>query len=235
MTADRTIAEAYEATYRGPHPGAATNGNEASGLDVSVLPALIAAHRGLAQRRLVGETLVAVVAADDAGGFGPALQIVTDQATTLMDSVTVLLHRLGVAYVALMQPRLHVRRDSEGALLEVSAAGDGPGDSEPGVVDESWIHVQLAPSVNGKALTEVVRLLPMVIADARQVAQDSAALSAALQRLADDIDADAGVRFAGPDHADVAGLLRWLGDGNFVVLGAQRCTVSDGRAVADAA
>ncbi len=41
---------------------------------------------------------------DDPGGFGPALQIVTDQATMLMDSVTVLLHRLGVAYVALMNP-----------------------------------------------------------------------------------------------------------------------------------
>ena len=57
MTADRTIAEAYEATYRGPHPGAATDGNEPSGLDTSVLPDLIAAHRGLAQNRRAGETL----------------------------------------------------------------------------------------------------------------------------------------------------------------------------------
>jgi len=235
MTADRTIAEAYEATYRGPHPGAATGGNDASGLDISVLPALIAAHRGLAQHRRVGETLVEVVAAGETTGFGPALQIVTDQATTLMDSVTVLLHRLGVAYVALMHPCLSVRRDADGALLDVSVAGDAPDDSEPGVVDESWIHVELAPTVNRTALTEVVRLLPMVISDARQVAQDSAALSAALQGLAADLDADVGGRFGNPERADVADLMRWLGDGNFVILGAQRCMVADGHAVADEA
>ena len=235
MTADRTIAEAYEATYRGPHPGAATGGNDASGLDISVLPALIAAHRGLAQQRRVGETLVEVVAAGEPTGFGPALQIVTDQATTLMDSVTVLLHRLGVAYVALMHPCLSVRRDADGALLDVSVAGDAHDDSEPGVVDESWIHVELAPTVNRTALTEVVRLLPMVISDARQVAQDSAALSAALQGLAADLDADVGGRFGNPERADVADLMRWLGDGNFVILGAQRCMVADGHAVADEA
>ena len=38
------------------------------------------------------------------GGFGLALQVVTDQSTMLMDSVTVLLHRLGVAYVGDHEP-----------------------------------------------------------------------------------------------------------------------------------
>jgi hypothetical protein len=54
----------------------------------TVPPGLIAAQQRLAHRRQVGETLVAVVTADDPGGFGPALQIVTDEATLLMDSVT---------------------------------------------------------------------------------------------------------------------------------------------------
>ena len=62
---------------------------------------------------------MAVYAEGDPGGFGPALQIVTDQATMLMDSVTVLLHRLGVAYVALMNPVFRVRRGPTGELLDV--------------------------------------------------------------------------------------------------------------------
>ena len=51
------------------------------------------------------------IAHDDPAGFGPAMQIVTDYATMLMDSVTVLLHRLGVAYKAIMNPVLRVRRE----------------------------------------------------------------------------------------------------------------------------
>ena len=42
-----------------------------------------------------------------------------------------------------------------------------------------------------------------------------------------------GERFPGPDRRDVADLLRWLGDGHFVLLGYQRCPVRDGRASVD--
>jgi glutamate dehydrogenase len=205
MTVDRTIAEAYQATYRGPHPGAVPHVDEAGEAEVAVTPELIAAQRNLAHQRQAGETLVGVHGADDPGGFGPALQIVTDQATMLMDSVTVLLHRLGVAYVALMHPAITVRRDADGTLVDVGVDGVGPD-----VINESWIHVQLAKSVNQPALAEAVRLLPLVVADARQVANDSAALAATLQGLADQIDADDGTRFHGPDRGDVADLLCWL-------------------------
>ena len=175
MTVDRTIAEAYEATYRGPQPGAVPNVDESGALGASVTPALIAAQQKLAHRRRVGETLVEVYSAEDPGGFGPALQVVTDQATMLMDSVTVLLHRLGVGYVALMHPAVRVRRDVDGTLLDVRVDA---GESGPDTIDESWIHIQLAKSVDRRALAEAVRLLPMVVADARQVANDSAALAA---------------------------------------------------------
>jgi glutamate dehydrogenase len=230
MTVDRTIAEAYEATYRGPQPGAVPNVGESGALGPSVTPALIAAQQKLAHRRRVGETLVEVYGAEDPGGFGPALQVVTDQATMLMDSVTVLLHRLGVGYVALMHPAVRVRRDVDGTLLDVRVDAGEPG---PDTIDESWIHIQLAKSVDRRALAEAVRLLPMVVADARQVADDSAALAATVQTLADDIDTDNGERFRGPDRGDVADLLRWLAGGHFVLLGAQRCAVRDGQATVD--
>ena len=75
---------------------------------------MLAAHGRLGSRRSIGETKVAVYPADDPTGVGPALQLVTDQSTMLMDSVTVLLHRLGVAYVAIMDPVFRVRRDPTG-------------------------------------------------------------------------------------------------------------------------
>ena len=225
MTVDRTVAEAYAATYRGSGP------ETVAGMSAAVIDA----HRELAHRRRVGETLVGVTPAADRAG--PALQIVTDQAAMLIDSVTVLLHRLGVAYVALMNPVMRVRRDAEGVLLDVQADCLGqPMGAEPaesGVLDESWIHIQMSESVNRRALAEAVRLLPMVISDARQVALDSAGLANALADLARDVAADDATRFVGPDRGDTAELLRWLGDGHFVVLGALRCTVADGNAVAD--
>jgi glutamate dehydrogenase len=240
MTVDprttESLGEVYLATYRGPHGGAVdvdtdaadTGPLVAAAAERAVPPTLIAAHERLAQVRSVGETLVAIYPSDDQGGFGPALQIVTDQASMLLDSVTVLLHRLGVAYVALMNPVFRVRRSPTGELLEVRPLADDADRSDSQGIEESWIHVQLSPSVNRKALAEAERMLPMVVADARQIALDSGALSAALHDLARDLDADSGTRFAGADRGDVADLLRWLTEGNFVLLGCQDCIVDDG-------
>ena len=92
----------------------------------------------------------------------------------LMDSVTVLLHRLGVAYKAIMNPVLRVRRGPAGELLDIRPASEA--DNSRDGIDEAWIHVQLSSSVDPKAVAEVERLLPSVLADARQVALDSRAL-----------------------------------------------------------
>jgi len=79
-----------------------------------------------------------------------------------------------------------------------------------------------------KALEEVKRLLPSVLADARQVALDSTSMGAMLRSLAAELDSDPEGRFPGSDRKDVAALLRWLADGHFVLLGYQRCQVRDG-------
>lgn len=126
------LAHAYAQTYRGPHGGAEPSGPDAAELSPLGSPGVDRRQERLARRRRPGETLVEVYAAGDADGVGPALQIVTDQAAMLMDSVTVLLHRLSVAYVALMHPTVRVHRDAEGALLDVRPAGNGGGDDESG-------------------------------------------------------------------------------------------------------
>ncbi len=235
-TSMQRLARAYLTTYRGPHgdaPGAdsaVTGPVDRLGIGRLVSPALVDAHYRLGQRRHIGDTLVAVYPEDDAGGFGPALQIVTDNASMLMESVTVLLHRLGIAYLAIMNPVFRARRGPSGELLEVEPASDA---AFRDGIDEAWIHVQLAGAVDDKSLAEARRLLPSVLADGRQVALDSTAMNVMLRSLSAELDGDAEGRFPGPDRKDVAALLRWLADGHFVLLGYQRCTVSDGRSSVD--
>ena len=233
------LRQAYLGTFRGPHGDAPLTDVDAAdtgtlreeGGAAAVLTALLAAHYGLALHRPVGETRVAVYAAETPGGFGPALQIVTDHGEMLMDSVTVLLHRLGVAYVSIMNPRFTVRRGPAGELLDITPVTDNG--EAPDDITETWIHVQLSPSVDRHALAEAERLLPDVLADNLQVALDSATMNTALRGLADALDADTGERFPGPDRRDVADLLRWLAEGHFVLLGYQRCPVRDGLSSVD--
>ena len=144
------ISKAYADSYQGPHDdeAEADSGSAPESLAApAVTPALLSAHYRLGSHRPAGESRVAVYPHDDPSGFGPALQVVTDDGAMLMDSVTVLLHRLGVAYLAIMNPVFHVRRDGAGDLLAV-----GPKDSGGDGIDETWIHVQLVPSVDRNAL-----------------------------------------------------------------------------------
>jgi glutamate dehydrogenase len=221
------ITKAYIASYRGPHgdePGAETRTIKLAIPAAMVTPAMLSAHYRLGQRRPAGSSCVCVHPADDPAGFGPALQVVTEHGGMLMDSVTVLLHRLGVDYSAMMTPVFKVRRTSDGELLSVEPKAPGTSQYD----GEAWIHVQLSPSVDSKALAEVERLLPKVLADVQQVASDAAALIATMSDLAAAVEANSDDHFSAPDREDVAELLRWLGNGNFLLLGYQRCQVHDG-------
>ena len=224
------ISKAYTDSYRGPHAdGHDTEAQSAAGQvdqpDATDLlsAALLRAHYQLARHRPASESRVAIYPADDPAGFGPALQVVTDNGAMLMDSVTVLLHRLGVAYVAIMTPTFDVRRDDSGDLLSIE-----PATADSAGLEETWLHVQLWPSVDSGALAEAERLLPGVLADVRRVAADSAAMIDTLKDLAEDVETDAEGHYPGPDRRDAAALLRWLADGHFVLLGYQRCPVQDG-------
>jgi glutamate dehydrogenase len=229
------LRQAFLSTFRGPHGGApntdadaADTGSLRTSASAADLPdELLAAQFGLAAERQVGQTKVAVTAA----GAEQALQIVTDQAAMLMDSVTVMLHRLGVAYLAIMNPTFVVDRGPAGELRGVRPLTEGDGESEG--TRETWVCVQLAPSVNTRALNTARQMLPNVLADGRQVTLDSVPMHASLTRLADAIADDTAQHFPGPDRADVAELLRWLADGHFIMLGYQRCPVRDGRAAVE--
>ncbi|BBY25419.1 NAD-glutamate dehydrogenase [Mycobacterium stomatepiae] len=222
------ISKAYIETYRGPHdkePGTLETGVIDLNIPAAILtPALLSAHYRLGQHRAPGASCVAVYPPGNPAGFGPALQVVTDHGGMLMDSVTVLLHRLGVSYSALMTPVFDVQRNPSGELLSIEPKAPGT----PQYVGEAWIHIQFVPPVDTKALAEVERVLPKVLSDVQLVAADAASIIGALSNLAADVETNIRGRFTAPDRQDVAALLRWLGEGNFLLLGYQRCRVHDG-------
>jgi glutamate dehydrogenase len=227
------IARAYVESYRGPRgdePGGAETGTINLAVPaLLVTPAMLNAHYRLGECRPEGSSCVCVHPADDPAGFGPALQVVTDHGGMLMDSVMVLLHRLGVGYAGIMNPVFDVQRNSSGELLSVQPKAAGTSQYE----GEAWIHIQLLPSVDSHVLAEVAELLPKVLTDVQQVATDAAGIIAALSNLAAAVEANVDDRFAAPDREDVAALLRWLDRGNFLLLGYQRCKVDDGHVVSD--
>ncbi|MBX8691546.1 NAD-glutamate dehydrogenase, partial [Mycobacterium sp. 20091114027_K0903767] len=225
------LAVAFLSTYRAPQadaPGVAATGPQAAVAERLVSDATVAAHYALGGQRAPGETKVMVYPGDS--DSGPALQIVTEQAAMLVDSVTVLLHRHGIAYPAIMNPVFRVHRDADGVLLDFQPAAEATGVDG---VDECWILVPVNGAADGPALTEVVGLVPGVLAEARQIGLDAAAMGAALHALANDVATDVEGRFPNTERRDVAALLRWLSDGHFVLLGYQQCAISDGRASVD--
>ncbi|CAJ1581515.1 NAD-glutamate dehydrogenase [[Mycobacterium] wendilense] len=228
-----TLRGALEKTYRGPGGDADHRDGDCADTaavrradrDGIVDDAALAAQLDLGSRRARGETKVAYLPGPDS-----ALLIVTDHSPMLMDSVTVLMHRLGVSYTAIMTPVLHVQRSDDGQLRGLEPIpDDSTGDTADDV--ETWIHIQLAPTADRKAVAEVEKLIPNVLNDSRQVAADSAAMATELRQLAEHLDA-AGAESTDSeaDRRDVAEWLRWLLDGNFVLLGYQRCAITDGRA-----
>jgi glutamate dehydrogenase len=232
------LMRAYVDSYRGPQGDAPAIGDRGLTAPVQIraqqvmTPAALAAHGQLGFSRKPGVTNVATYPADDRRGFGPALQVVADDAPLLMESVTVLLNRLHVAYVSIMSPVFLVRRSADGVLEDIQPMPQGD-IAKAGGLDESWIHVELAAGADRKNLREVERQLPSVITDVQQVARDSGAMRDALRSLADTLDNDNYGRFPANKRHEVARLLRWLDDGHFVLIGYLRCFVGGGDAQVD--
>ena len=226
------LMRAYMESYRGPQGEAPAIGDRGLTAPIRVraqqvlTPAVLAAHGQLGFSRKPGETNIATYADDDPRGFGPALQVVADEAPMLIESVTVLLNRLGVAYVSIMSPVFRVRRSADGVLEDIRPLSRKAEAVAHGH-DESWIHVELADGCDPKLLQEVERQLPSVITDAQQVARDSRAMRETLRALADTLDNDTYGRFPANQRHEVARLLCWLDDGNFVLVGYRRCLAGD--------
>jgi glutamate dehydrogenase len=187
----------------------------------SRLAAAAQAHARLGLTRPQGRALVQVREAGDAqlhpvSGSGLVVDIVTDDMTYLVDSVTTELNRHEAEIRLLVHPLLRVRRDVAGQLLGIlGVCGDGDGDAtEPGELTESWIHVELGPPRDKVTAADLAADLRHVLDDVRVAVEDQPRMAVAARTLADDLGGA-----PGSDEAERGDLLRWLADGNFTFLG----------------
>lgn len=195
-------------------------------------------HLELAATRPANRALIRVYHPEDGAGVGAAVQVVTDDMSLLVDSITASVSRSGASIIEVIHPIFEVERDGEGHLLAAAAHEVEGRGAEEGARRESWIHVQLHPSTDHAVLDGLADTLSNVVADVRQVVDDRSAIEQAQSALADELDrlaAAGGSPFLAQDLTDTAALLRWLAGGYFTVLGYARYRLHTvaGRTVTD--
>ncbi|MFF1554366.1 NAD-glutamate dehydrogenase [Rhodococcus erythropolis] len=176
---------------------------------------VLLAHLALGRRRTPGTAVWRVYRPSGSEGLGAAVQIVTDDMSLLVESITAMLNRQGVGISQFAHPILTVERDDSGNLMSLGDRG----------IQESWMHVQLDSEVEDSALDAIEAHLGKVLADVRQVVGDTPDMKALQLRIADELASAAETasgRITPEEFSDTARLLRWMADGNYAVLGYRR-------------
>jgi len=183
------------------------------GRQQQVLVALAMSHLELGRVRQPGEILVRL---RDLEGGRTAVDVVTADAPYLVDSADAELERTGHPVAHLLHPQLVVCRDEGGKLISVLDLDD-TAEVPQGFSTESWMHFETdqIPAGEQNAVAADVR---RVLTDVRWAVNDAPALYFLIRDLADRIEADPG-QFDRDTSTEAAALLRWLADGNFMILG----------------
>ncbi len=195
--------------------------SQLSGRSPGAAQAMARSALAFGARRPAGHTITRFVAVD---GDTTALEIVTDDAPYLVDSVRAELQRRGHPVEHLLHPQLVVSRDAQGELTAVHDLDDNA-DLPAGAQAESWMHVELDAAAAENA-DEVRADVQRVIADVHFAVDDATQTYARIRTLADELTADPG-HFDAESSAEAGNLLRWLADGNFMILGHAAYSAND--------
>jgi glutamate dehydrogenase len=160
-----------------------------------------------------GETLVRV---RDIDAETTVVEIVTADAAFLVDSVRAELDRCGEPAERILHPQLVVERAPDGRLTRVFDIDDNADVPEHAIV-ESWMYIEAdaIPATRHEQLAENLR---RVLADVHFAVEDTPAMYQRLRQLADELRADPG-DFDRETSQEAGDLLRWLADGNYMILG----------------
>ena len=163
--------------------------------------------------RAPGETLLRI---HDMDADTTAIDIVTADAPYLVDSIRAELIRRGFPPERILHPQLVVTRDENGRLVHVHDVDDNAAVPENAAV-ESWTHVELddIPADEQESLGVDVR---RVLEDVHHAVQDAPSMYRLIRELADLLVADPG-QFDRETSEEAGALLRWLADGNYMILG----------------
>ncbi|HLY33729.1 MAG TPA: NAD-glutamate dehydrogenase, partial [Jatrophihabitantaceae bacterium] len=118
----------------------------------------------------------------DADGH-TAIDVVTDDAPYLVDSVRAELERCGSPAEELLHPQIVVERDASGRLVRVVDIDDNA-DLPEGALVESWMHIEIddiPPERHGELASDLVG----VFEDVANAVQDAPAMYQLIRKLAD--------------------------------------------------
>jgi len=164
-----------------------------------------------------GETLVRIRdCGSDSDAETTVIEIVTADAAFLVDSVRAELDRCGEPAERILHPQLVVERAPDGRLTRVFDIDDNADVPDQAIV-ESWMYIEAGaiPAARHDQLAENLR---RVLADVHFAVADTPAMYQRLRQLADDLRADPG-DFDRETSQEAGELLRWLADGNYMILG----------------
>src|SRR4051794_38536454 len=193
---------------------------EVIGHDPAELATLALGHLRLAEVRSQGSATVDVERLADGRAV---VRIITDDMPFLVDSVTAEVVRQGIELRHVVHPIVVVRRGVTGRIQAFCDSADA-GTCGPDALSESWMAVVLDGSLDDEGADDLVSGLRTVLADVRAVDEDAQKMRARVVDLAELLEQRPGAadaEDAGNDPAEAAALLRWLADGNFVLLGAR--------------
>ncbi len=171
------------------------------------LAATAVAHLRFGTVRQLIETLVDVRDAIDP--THSMLMVVTADAPFMVDSIRLVLERLGLEIHLMVHPWLDVTRDGNGALVAVGA----------GSQREAWTQIEIT-RCSADVAAQLESSVRAAIADVQLVVGDSVAMRARAHELAEELAESPAEGHTASEGDQVAKLLGWLGRQNFVFLGA---------------
>jgi glutamate dehydrogenase len=159
------------------------------------------------------ETLLRVV---DIDADSTAVDIVTRDVPYLVDSLRAELERRSCPAERVLHPQVVVQRDESGRLSKVFDIDDNAPVPEQAVV-ESWMHIEL-DDIPTDQHDVLARDLRRVLEDVHHAVADAPMMYRRMRMLAHDLTEDPG-EFDRETSEEAGELLRWLADGNYMILG----------------
>ncbi|HET6561064.1 MAG TPA: NAD-glutamate dehydrogenase [Marmoricola sp.] len=146
------------------------------------------------------------------------VEVVTDDMSFLVDSVTMELNEQGRSVHMVVHPQLLVRRDVTGKLLEIIDNEGYVVGSEPDVSRESWIHVEIDREADAAQLAHIENALRKVLSDVREAVEDWSKMQQQVKVVVEDLEKDP-PPLPQDEIEQGKALLTWLADDHFTFLG----------------
>jgi glutamate dehydrogenase len=163
-----------------------------------------------------GQSLLRVRNVRRGDGDVTAIDVISADAPYIVESLWAELERTGRPTDRVLHPQIVVARDPEGTITRVYDVDDNA-DVPDGAMVESWAYVELDP-IPVEKHAELAAQLQRVLDDVLAAVADAPHMYRLIRELADELRADPG-QFDRETSEEAGELLRWLADGNYMILG----------------